>query len=134
MRQFSVLGLLLFESFVVLLVLFSDALNLVVLLGQYVKTILLQIFYFLLESSSNVLRVGLGQLSFSIKFFKFTVFLLYPLGSKLFFFFDEINPLIILITHSLILDAPLCVQGLKLIVFVGLFRLEFQLKIIDFTW
>lgn len=69
MWYFSVLSLFLFKFFIILFILFSYSLNFIIFLSENVKSVLLKIFYFLLEGSFCVNTICLNEFVLWVKFF-----------------------------------------------------------------
>ena len=110
MCELSVLVLLLFQSVVVLLVLFCDSLDFIVLLSQDGKSVLFEVLYLLVKGSFDVLTVGFVDLCFCKKLSDFTFLLFDSLVGKLLLLFDELYSLIIFVTHGIILEGPFSVE------------------------
>lgn len=121
MWDFTVKVFLLFELFVILFVLFCDSLNFTIFLWQNRETILFKIFNFFFISSFDILSIRFVYFSFSKNFLDLFLFLLNSLVSKLLFFFDEFNSLIIFIDHWIVFHWPLSIESLKFLVFLNLF-------------
>lgn len=109
MRNFTVKILFLFEFFVIFFVFLCDSLNFTIFLRQNWQTIFFKNFDFLFEGSFDILPIRLINFSLSKYFLNFFFFFLDSLVSELFFFFNELNSLIILIDHRFVFHLPLCV-------------------------
>lgn len=102
MRNFSVLGLLLLQSVVVLLVFFCDSLDFVILLGKNRQSVFFQVLDFLFKDSLDVLAIGFVDFGFSEKLSDFTLLFFNSLMSELFFLFDKLVSLFVFIAHSIV--------------------------------
>lgn len=133
MHDFSIEAFFLLQLFVILFIFLSNSLNLVVFLGQYRKSILLEVFYLLFESPLDVLAVSFVDLSLWQKLFNLSLLFLHSLVCKLFLFFDKFDFMIILIDGRLVFHWPLDIESFEFFVFLSFFSFQSHLKVVYFS-